>query len=83
MKPHMKIIAAILLAWTLGIFVYGLAVYPDAPYKPCDGPGGYCGKGKRPHIESEFRSEQTWQWMMLASAPFGILSGIYLFRRKP
>ena len=82
MKSPTKIAAAILFAWTLGLFVYGLAVFPDSPYKPCDGPGGYCGKGGRPHIASEYQAQQKWQTALFISAPLGILAGIYLFRRR-
>jgi hypothetical protein len=80
MHRGLRPIAYVAVASCLGIFVYGLAVYPDAPYKACSSSLGYCGKSGRPHTEAEYRSQQVWERTLLVSAPFGILAAIYLAR---
>jgi hypothetical protein len=82
MKPLANAVAKVLVAWCLCLFVFGLLSYPDAPYRPCDGTSGYCGKSGRPHTKKEFESQQTWERLVLFSWPIGIIAGIYLTRRR-
>lgn len=70
------------VAWCFIVFAYGLAKYPDAPYKACRSPAGYCGKGGTIHTESEYKAQQTWERTLLVSWPFGILAAIYLARTR-
>ena len=81
-RQTLKVAACVVLAWTLLLFVYGLATYPDAPYKACNSASGYCGKTRLSHTESEFHAEQKWETAILVSAPFGILAAIYLVRSR-
>jgi hypothetical protein len=76
------LLAPLVIVWCLGLFAYGLALYPDAPYKACNSAGNYCGKTGHLHTEKEYESQQQWQRALLVSFPFGILAGIYLARRK-
>ena len=80
MHRALRSIAYVAIASCLGVFGYGLAVYPDAPYKACDSSAGYCGKNGRSHTEAEYRSQQVWERTLLVLSPFGILAGIYLAR---
>ena len=80
MHRALRPLAYVAVASCLGVFGYGLAVYPDAPYKACSSLAGYCGKSGRPHTEAEYRSQQVWERTLLVSSSFGILAAIYLVR---
>lgn len=64
------------IAWCLLLLGYGVAVFPDAPYRPCAASSGYCGKSGSPHEESEFRALKRWEHVMFLSWPCGILVGL-------
>src|SRR5262245_34417870 len=82
MHRRLRIAAYLAVAWCLIVFFYGLATYPDAPYKACNSPTGYCGKGGKLHTESEYQAQQSWERTLSISWPLGILAAIYLGRTR-
>jgi hypothetical protein len=79
-KPA-KIIPIVVVGWCLAVFVYGMLMYSDAPFKACaDGP--YCGKTHRHHTEAEYHSFIQWQTALFVSWPFGMVAAYVLRRQK-
>jgi hypothetical protein len=64
-----------------GVFLYGLARFPDGPIHPCE-PGGaylftqhpddYCGKQGQPHTMDDYRAYQLWHTALSIIWPLGI-----------
>jgi hypothetical protein len=76
-----NIISHAVAIWCLLLFACGLAVFPDAPYQPCDSGDGYCGKSGHAHSRTQYESERRWENAIIYSAPFGILGAIFAVRR--
>jgi hypothetical protein len=64
----------------IGVLVYGVFEFPDAPYSPCHGATGYCGKWGIAHSPSEFRRFSVWQTTLLVVWPAGMLIVLVLNR---
>ena len=82
MKQAAKIVAYAAVGWCIAIFIFGLVSFPDAPYKPCNSSEGYCGKGGRSHTLAEYELQHTWEKVLFASWPFGMLAAYFLCRKK-
>jgi hypothetical protein len=83
MQRVLRASSYVAFAWFLVIFFYGLANFPDAPYKACESAYGYCGKTGYPRTEAEFRAQQTWERVLLFSSPFAFLAvGYFAWHRR-
>jgi hypothetical protein len=73
-----------IVACCLTVFLYGLIMYLDAPYKPCvDGP--YCGKTGKHHSYQTYESWKQWEGVLFVCWPFGLLAsyGLRRLRKQP
>jgi hypothetical protein len=66
-----------LVAWCLAVLVYGLIMYPDAPYKQCTG-GPFCGKTGHHHSYETYVGWQKWEIALILSWPFGMAASLCL-----
>lgn len=82
MSRALRVASYAVVAWCFVLFFYGLASFPDAPYKVCNSTYGYCGKTGHPHTTEEYEAQHTWERALLISWPFGILAAIYLVRTR-
>lgn len=58
------------------IFVWGIALYPDAPISPCA--AGFCGKWGRLHTAAEYHHFLIWQTVFLWTwVPAGLAGALY------
>src|SRR5690242_5241029 len=59
-------------AWCIGVFLYGIVFFVDAPYHqntpqtPCVN-AEFCGKGGTPHTREEFESLAVWRNTLILS----------------
>ena len=65
----------------MGVFIYGVVRFPDAPIHPC-GVDQYCGKQNQPHTKERFEEFLTWEGALIVAAPFGFGAGFLLERRS-
>jgi hypothetical protein len=83
MKRIEKIVVATLMAWFMLLFLYGLVVFTDGPYKPCHSVEGYCGKTGKSHTKAEYEAHNLWQKIYFGTAPFLLVAGVLVnLRRK-
>ena len=80
---HFKLQALLLciVGWCIGLFVYGLVTYTDAPYKLC-GDGEYCGKTGVSHSYETYQDWKYWEALLFISWPCGMLAGFGLGRLR-
>jgi hypothetical protein len=79
-KNALDFVMGSVVALCMGLFVYGMFRYPDAPIHPCG--AGFCGKGNRPHTEEQYRAFVVWETALLISWPFGFAAAFALERRS-
>lgn len=82
--PKLQALLFCVVAECLAVFLYGLIVYTDAPYKLC-GPDAYCGKTGKPHSFQDYQAWKRWEGILIVSWPFGMLAsfGLSRLRKKP
>lgn len=68
-----KLCEGCIVAVMAAVFILGLALYPDNPIHPCDGPGGYCGKQGQPHTVANYNGFRLWERTILIVWPLGFL----------
>lgn len=76
-KRKINILQAILfliIGFCLTVFLYGIANFPDAPYKFCVN-GPYCGKTGKYHPLETYSKWKQWEKFFFICFPFGIISG--------
>lgn len=78
-KKARTLAAIVISGWMLGVFAYGIAIYPDAPIKQC-GQGAYCGKAAQPRTLDEYNAFIAWQRTFFVSWAAGALSLFFLGR---
>jgi hypothetical protein len=66
----------------VGLFAYGIILFPDAPIHPC-AETHFCGKQGQPRTPDDFRRYQRWETGMLWIWPLGIGALILVKRRIP
>lgn len=71
-------------ACCLVVFLYGLIMYPDAPYKACVD-GTYCGKTSMFHSYETYESWKRWEGALFVYWPIGLLAsyGLRRLRKQP
>ena len=74
-----KILAYFIGSLMLGVFAYGLLMFPDNPIHPCK-EHVYCGKQGQPHSQSEFDAFSRWDaamgWWPLGMVAIALLRGV-------
>lgn len=64
----------------IAVFGYGFITYPDAPFKECATPSGYCGKTGKSHTAQEYHAFIKWQTTLFIVLPAGAIA-IFILRR--
>jgi len=80
----LQIILFLIIGFCLVVFLYGIANFPDAPYKFCVN-GPYCGKTGKYHSFETYSNWKQWEKIFFSCLPFGIFSGFgvkYLVKIK-
>ncbi len=80
---HIKLQALLfgVIAGCMGLFLYGLLMYTDAPYQLCAG-GAYCGKGGVPHSYATYMDWKRWEALLFVCWPFGMAAAFALRRLR-
>ena len=78
---HIKLQAVLfaVIGVCLGVFIYGLLLYPDAPYKLC-ADGYYCGKTGISYDYEIFNKWKSWEKTLFVCWPFGLVAS-YVLRK--
>ena len=65
------------LGCCIATLLYGFMIYPDAPYKLCEGVQ-YCGKTGKPQSYEFFQAWKRWEVLLIVCWPFGIMAAVGL-----
>ena len=63
----------------VSVLLYGLVMYPHAPYKLCEGVK-YCGKNGEPESYEFFKAWKHWEGLLIICWPFGLIAAFGLKR---
>lgn len=66
----------------LSIFIYGLVLYTDAPYRLCAEGGSYCGKNGLRHTYEAYQAWKNWERILFLCWPFGVAASFFLNRLR-
>ena len=65
------------IVWLL----YGLAVFPDAPYHECR-LGYFCGRTELPHSAQEYENFQSWRRVFFDSCLCASVAALYFYKSR-